>query len=381
MSNALTTQEFGLPSTVFADAPKENDLGAGVSGGYGMIGYKGKVWSIRSRGNEQVLMREDGDGPRGSVEIIILKASQAISKVWYEKGFEEGTKAPPDCFSANGLTPDPSSTKKQASVCATCPRNAFGSAVKQDGTPGKGKACSDSKRLAVVPMNDIENEMLGGPMLLRVPAASLNDVATYGAAVAKMGFPYYGIATRVAFDAQDAYPKFVLSPIRKLTDEEAVKVLEMRNDVRVDRILAESPYENGPGPEESKPGLAFEVPTGMSVQDAGDAAMKAALIASGAAKAKVPTPRKAKAPVAPKPEAPKATTGFGTAAAPATVATAAAPAPVASVAPVKTTGFGTAAAPVAAPTAALAPADAESAAAFNAALDAEVDALMGAPVA
>jgi len=258
--NALTIKEqFGAVSTVFAGVQAENDLGAGISGGYGMIGIKGKVWSTRYKGNETVLMREDGDGPRGSIEVVILKASQAISKVWYEKGFEEGTKAAPDCFSANGVTPDPTSTKKQANVCATCPRNAFGSAVKQDGTAGKGKACSDSKRLAVVPLADINNEMLGGPMMLRVPAGSLNEVATYGEGVRKLGFPYYGVATRMSFDPADAYPKLLFAPIRPLTDEEATKVMALRGDARVDRILAETEYETSP-PAEQPAGLAFETP-------------------------------------------------------------------------------------------------------------------------
>jgi hypothetical protein len=258
--NAIIPKEFGAVSARFAAVPAENDLGAGVSGGYGLIGYKGKVWSTRYKGTEVALMREDGDGARGSIEVVILKASQAISKVYYIKGFEEGTKAPPDCFSANGLTPDPTSTHKQASVCASCPRNAFGSAVKQDGTPGKGKACSDSKRLAVVPLPDINNEMLGGPMLLRVPAASLQDVATYGTGVQKLGFPYYGVGTRIAFDPKDAYPKFVLSPIRPLTDDEADMVLALRNDPRVDRVLAETEYEQAP-PAEQPAGMAFEQPT------------------------------------------------------------------------------------------------------------------------
>jgi hypothetical protein len=112
--------------------------------------------------------------------------------------------------------------------------------MKQDGTPGKGKACSDHKRLAVTSLHDVDNEMFGGPMLLRVPASSLNALATYGKGVQKLGFPYYGVGTRVAFDTQDAYPKFVFSPIRALNDEEAAKVVALQNDPQVDRILAQS---------------------------------------------------------------------------------------------------------------------------------------------
>jgi pyruvate/2-oxoglutarate dehydrogenase complex dihydrolipoamide acyltransferase (E2) component len=359
--NAIVPQAgFGLPSTRFASLPAENDLAAGISGGYGHIGYKGKVWSTRYKGDEVPLMREDGDGPRGSVELVILKASQAISKVWYEKGFEDGTKAPPDCFSANGVTPDPSSTKKQCNVCALCPKNAFGSATKQDGTPGKGKACSDSKRLAVVPLFDLQNEMLGGPMLLRVPAASLNDVATYGVGVQKLGFPYYGVGTRIAFDSKVAHPQFVLSPIRALTDAEADVVLELRKDPRVDRILAESEYAPAPA-EDAKPAMAFEQPAATPAQPVAQTQPEAQpepVIKPSPRRAAKPAPVAAAEPVV------NAGGGFG-GPAPETAAVAQ---PVAQ--PVQT-----AAAPVA---------QAETAATgtdFDAQLDAELEALMGSPAA
>ena len=261
MNDLVKAGNFGAPSKVFANAPKQDDLGAGIAGGYGMIGYKGKVWSIRYKGEEHKLMRDDGDGPRGSVELVVIKASQHLGKVWYEAGYAEGSKAAPDCFSSNGVTPDPTSPKKQSTVCATCPKNAFGSAMKQDGTPGKGKACSDHKRLAVTSLHDVDNEMFGGPMLLRVPASSLNALATYGKGVQKLGFPYYGVGTRVAFDTQDAYPKFVFSPIRPLNDEEAAKVMALMNDPQVDRILAEDVFDATPvATKQDEPTMAFEQP-------------------------------------------------------------------------------------------------------------------------
>jgi hypothetical protein len=366
--NALVPKEFGAISTRFAGQAVENDLGAGVSGGYSHIGYKGKVWSIRHKGEETNLMRDDGDGPRGSIEIVILKAAQAISKVWYEKGYTEGSKEAPDCFSANGLTPDPSSVKKQCNVCATCPRNAFGSAIKQDGTPGKGKACSDSKRLAVVPMNDIDNEMLGGPMLLRVPASSLNDSATYGAGVQKLGFPYYAVATRIGFDVNDAYPKFVFSPIRPLTDAEADKVLALRNDARVDRILSETPYEAAPAQIE-KPAMSFEQAQQPTQQPLAQPAMT-----NG-------NPVSAIQPAQPQAEAPKTTPSPRRRAAakpetPAPVAAPVAAAPAQAPAPVKTSGFGAMTPAPAQASPATAQVDPAAAKAFDDALDAEFDEMM-----
>jgi hypothetical protein len=256
--NALVPKEFGAPSKLLAGVEMENELGAGISGGFGHIGYKGKVWSIRHRGEERQLMRDDGDGPRGSIEIVVLKASPVLSKVWYEKGYAEGSDAAPDCFSNNGVTPDAASPKKQSVSCAACPMNVFGTSKRQDGSVGKGKACSDSKRLAVVPLGDIPNEVYGGPMLLRIPASSLGDVATYGDGLKKMGFHPFAVGTRVSFAPTEAYPKFVFAPIRALTDPEIEQVLALRNDVRTDRILQTENSPAAPAPAALPPPMQFE---------------------------------------------------------------------------------------------------------------------------
>jgi hypothetical protein len=225
---------------VFANTPVENDLGAGVSQGFGLVGYKGKVWSIRHRGEEHQLMRDDGDGPRSSIEVVIVKASPVIGKIWYEKGYVEGSNEAPDCFSSNGIVPDNSSPKKQCETCALCEKNKWGSAPTRAGQPpSKGKACSDSKRYAVVPLGDIQNELYGGPLLLRVPAASMGAGADYGTMMAKLGYPYYAIGTRIQFDPKESYPKFLFSAIRPLNDEEALMVKELQNDVRTARVLAD----------------------------------------------------------------------------------------------------------------------------------------------
>lgn len=259
--NAITIpQNMGALSQHFAGAAVDNDLAAGVQAGFGLIGYRGKVWAIKYRGEEKQLMREDGDGPRGSIEVVILKASKNISKIFYENGWTEGSTAAPDCFSTNGVTPDPAAAKKQCNTCAACPKNAWGSRITPAGKAGK--ACSDNKRLAVVPAQDIRNEVFGGPMMLRVPAASLQDLAGYGTKMHQLGYPYYAIATRISFDPQESYPKFVFGAIRALTDEEARAVVELQNSPLVDRILAEGSEfaEQSAPPVQAALQQAFEQP-------------------------------------------------------------------------------------------------------------------------
>jgi hypothetical protein len=306
---------FGAVSTRFAAQSNENDLSAGVQVGFGIIGYKGKVWSTRFRGTNTDLMRHDGDGPMNSVEIVILKASAHVSKIWYENGWVEGSNAAPDCFSTNGITPDIGAKKRQHTSCALCPKNQWGSRITPQGK--QGKACGDSKRLAIVPLPDIANEGLGGPMLLRVPAASLGDLATFGDKYKAMGYPYFSIGVRIAFDPKESYPKFTFSAIRPLTDAEADLVLQMRDSAQVNRILAEGSEHAAPasGPEQFPAGAFEQPPQNSGVDFAALAAKKAAEQAAAeqaaAEAAKVQQPTQNPAPQPTQNPAPATTGGFG----------------------------------------------------------------------
>ncbi|RZN09704.1 hypothetical protein CWO91_16885 [Bradyrhizobium genosp. SA-3] len=305
--NALVPQNFGPISTRFQGAAMEDDLSAGVQTGFGIIGYKGKVWSIRKSGAETPLMREDGDGPRNSIEVVLLKASAHVSKIWYKDGYVEGSTAAPDCFSTNGVTPDAGSKNKQANACALCPMNQWGSRITPAGK--QGKACSDSKRVAVAPLGDIKNEAFGGPMLLRVPAASLKDLAAYGQKMQALGYQYYAIGTRIAFDPAEAYPKFTFGAIRPLSDAEADLVLELRGSHQVTTILAEG-SENAAQPvsQAAQIASAFEQPP---VQPVAAPAIQAPQPAPAPAPAPVqaaPAPAPAPQPVVAAPTTAPATT-------------------------------------------------------------------------
>ena len=397
--NAIVNASPMAPvSSRFAAVPQENDLAGGITGGYGLVTYKGKVWTLKYQGQEMVLMRPDGDGPRNSIELVILKANPHLSKIWYENGYVEGSNAAPDCSAANGLKPDAGVPKPQHTVCATCPKNQWGS----DPRGGKGKACGDSRRLAVVPLQDIPNESLGGPLLLRVPAASLQDMAAFSNSMQSKGYPYYSIGVRVGFDAKESYPKFEFSAIRPLTDVEADIVIGMQKSEAVARVVSEpSPAETAQAQAlaaASEKPLFEQPPTTQST------------VAQPAAQVQQPT----NPPVTPAAEAaaaqpvaaPVQATGFGavapvqTAAAPAAAqpaaqqaapvaqqpASAAQPAPAPAPA-AATSGFGAmapAAAPAAQPTEQSFPGAADGTkplpqadASFDAALDARLNAIIG----
>ena len=259
MSNVVPFAAGNI-SRVFGNGPVQDDLSAGVQASFGVIGYKGKVWSIKYRGDEVQLLRNDGDGARNSIEVVIVGAAKNLSKIFYASGYTEGANSAPDCFSTDGIVPNASAVSKQSVTCAACPQNVWGSKISE--VSGKAtKRCADSKRLAIVPLQDIHNEMYGGPMLLRVPAASLQELAQYGQKMQQLGYPSYAIGSRISFDTEVSYPRFTFQAIRPLTDEEATKVMELRNGSAVGRILAEAQeLTSAPVINQSALEQAFEQP-------------------------------------------------------------------------------------------------------------------------
>lgn len=250
MSNVPATMSaaFGALAPIAGALQKSKvnpgDIMQGIGPSFGILTYRGKVWRIKYRGDEHaVLLPSDQAGapptPAPYVDVVLVRTSPAISKIWYEAPFVEGSDSPPDCFSTNGTTPDPASPKKQAELCATCPKNVFGSRANA-ATGAKGKACQDSKRIAVVPLSDLKNEQWGGPLLLRVPPASLSGMGTYNAHLQNAGHTYFSVATRLQFNNEKAHPEIQFFPIRALGDAEAATVLELQEDARVIRMLSEA---------------------------------------------------------------------------------------------------------------------------------------------
>jgi len=196
-----------LPASVAAAfGYQESDLSEGAALGFPVLSYRGKVWRVVHKGTENKLMTPDGD-PVPSVRVVILRANPNLSKIYYEKRYTEGDNAAPDCYSMDGVTPDSGASNKQSTACASCPKAAWGSRITDDGK--EAKACQDSRRLVVVPAADVANESMGGPMLLRIPAASLGNLVAYDDRLKQAGIAYFGVSTKISFDSEAAYPKMV----------------------------------------------------------------------------------------------------------------------------------------------------------------------------
>lgn len=242
--STVVVQHKQLPAGVarlaaMATLETVNELSGGIGAGFPVISYKGKVWRIKE-GGESTMHLDDEGNAMPQIEIVLLQANPALSKIYYDKGFVEGSTEPPRCFSTNSIAPDISVVEPINATCANCPKNAWGSKITEQGK--KGKACQDSRRMAVAFAGDLlENGKDCKKYLLRVPPASLNPLKDYAEKIlAPRGIPFFGMVTKIGFAPESAHPQFTFKAARFLNDEEADAVGTIRNSAEVKKILAEA---------------------------------------------------------------------------------------------------------------------------------------------
>jgi hypothetical protein len=219
-------------------AALNSDLTSHAGGGFPVISIKGKVFAVVRDGDREIMMNPlDPDSAATSIDVVLLKANKGTSKVFYLKGYDKDTSEgqKPDCYSADGVEPAADAQNKQAKKCATCPHNQWGSRISEKGAT-KGKACSDTVRMAVAAAGQLND-----PMLLRVPPASIKALGEYGQSLAKRGVGYNMVVTKVSFDIEAESPKLTFKPIGLLDDAGFAEVQEMLGSDLVNNILGANP--------------------------------------------------------------------------------------------------------------------------------------------
>jgi hypothetical protein len=277
----------------------------GVSASFAVLSYKGRNWRINYRGEETLLMDANGT-PRQTIDVIIVGVSNTVSKIYYGKNYVEGSDDSPDCMSMNGQVPDVGVPKQQSQTCAMCPHNQWGSRITEAGK--KGKACQDSRRLAVVPLADPLNESLGGPILLRIPPMTLQALASYAQLLERKGASIEFVGTRLGFDYNVAYPKITFTPLGWLSDALTVLVVGengesgIRADPNLERMLhitvpsSPSPQQTEAAQQEIAQALMQAQPPLMQSPEAPQTAVAAAFGGATPTKSPPQQPQQASAP-------------------------------------------------------------------------------------
>jgi hypothetical protein len=225
-----------LPSHL-ANAPRRLNLNAAaranLQASFAVLKIRGKNWRVRYRGDETLIQMSAGTGHDGRplpeapvmhVDVVIVGVASAISKKWFNGGYADGESRAPDCFSIDGMSPDPASALKQNTHCATCPQNIWGSVTTESGR--KAKACRDGRRIAVVPGSDIANETFGGAMLLDIPPTSLTNLDAYSRQLERNQADMSMVVTRISFNPDVTHQELVFRAMRWVESAEDTALIE-----------------------------------------------------------------------------------------------------------------------------------------------------------
>ena len=242
-------------------------LTGGTGGGGKRISIKGGVFRLMADGKEITSIDDR------HLDVVIVNAAPKISRTYYAGTYEEGNTSAPDCWSADGETPDASIEEPQASNCASCPMNVKGSGQ------GDSKACRFSQRLAVVLANDVGGDV----MQLTLAATSIfgkeegdkRPLQAYARYLAAQNINPETLVTQLRFDTKAAVPKLFFKPVRWLEDDEYAIVLkkgaspEANNDITMSLSKTaekkEEPQLEGKKP--SKPKVEVEVEEVVEVDE------------------------------------------------------------------------------------------------------------------
>lgn len=215
MSNITTFNPSQAPS--FARTGELSAVAKALTGGGSgismkRISTKGGVFRLIAGGKEVAAIDDR------HLDVVIVNAAPKVSRTFYAGQFVEGQATAPNCWSADGDTPDASIKEPQAKSCATCPQNIKGSGQ------GDSRACRFSQRLAVVLANDIDGDV----MQLTLAATSIfgsedgdkRPLQAYARYLAAQNISPEMLVTRLRFDTKAAVPKLFFQPTRWLDDKE-----------------------------------------------------------------------------------------------------------------------------------------------------------------
>jgi hypothetical protein len=184
-----------------------------------------------------ILKFGDQKFPNNEIEVVSL--DHILENAYYVGKYEPEAPQPPICFAfgrnEKDLVPHPASTQPQHASCAGCPRNAFGTADN-----GKGKACKNIRRVALVPAADLteENAARMSYAMLKIPVTSVRGWSQYVNSLKNIyRRPPTAVVTKirvepdevkqvlVSFEFVEALPEAIYRALQPLRDD-AVKAID-----------------------------------------------------------------------------------------------------------------------------------------------------------
>jgi len=224
-------------------------------------GSTGSLQFVSTKGGR--LSFNGGEIPEGRMNIVVL--DHVLENQFYVDAFDANNPASPVCFAFGtndkDMQPHEKSSDPQGSdegMCHGCPMNEFGSAER-----GKGKACKNIRRLALITEGDLDDIENATVAYLKVPVMSVKNWAGY---VQQLGnvlkVPPFAVITEVSV-VPDPKSQFRLQfkMVEQITDKAQVKALIGKREAIQQELR--TPYQAFEAAEEAPaPRAAAKKPAG-----------------------------------------------------------------------------------------------------------------------
>ena len=212
-----------------------------------LAGYDTEVAATEQTGGGKFISTKGGrlsiggaEVPENKMTVVVL--DHIMENHHYTERFNPDAPTSPVCFAFGRneaeMVPHENSTEPGSDACKGCPLNEWGSA-----DVGKGKACKNIRRLAVITedgLEDIENAEVA---FLKIPVTSVKAWAGYVQAVANnLKRPPFGVVTEVSL-VPDPSTQFRMQfkLVEAIEDSEALEALIARREQVANEIAF--PYQ------------------------------------------------------------------------------------------------------------------------------------------
>jgi hypothetical protein len=122
--------------------------------------------------------------PGDKAKVIVV--GSVFENQWYKERYDPNNPTSPHCYAIaehdEDLKPHPDAADPQAPSCAECPKNAW----KSDPNGGKGKACKNVRRLALLSEADLDDIEKAEFAVAKMPVTSVKNWSTYANQIANV---------------------------------------------------------------------------------------------------------------------------------------------------------------------------------------------------
>ena len=163
--------------------------------------------------------------PGDKMNVIVI--DHILENDFYDGAYDPDNPKAPDCYAFgrddDEMAPHENSAVPQSEACAGCEQNEFGTG----GVSGRGKACKNSRRLALITEGDMEDVENAEIAYLKIPVTSVRAWAGYVRQCADvLNKPPFAVVTQIEVvpDAKSQF-KLEFTMQQEIEDGEALGAL------------------------------------------------------------------------------------------------------------------------------------------------------------